>query len=142
MDKRAVEPFTSAGLRQVVPVGQRQVRSGYSITVFSLELYVNGFMVVTGIEGTDGHQAHGVPRFHFHAKDDLGGNYRSWDYPGGNTPGRSRYWRYFYLCGPDINPDASSLRLGVREVKITEMPHAGDPTRGSIIETKEQIEGP
>jgi hypothetical protein len=142
MDKHAVEPFTSAGLHRVVPVRQRQIVGGLSITVFSLELYVNGFMIVTRIERTNERPADGV--ITFRAEDDLGGAYRSWDYAGsgGGIPGKSHYWRYFYLCTPGVNPEASSLRLEVPEVKIIEMQPSGDPTRGPTIETKEQITGP
>lgn len=142
MDKHAVEPFTSTGLRQVVPVGQRQVASGFSITVFSLELYVNGFMIVTRIERTDGRPANGV--ITFHAEDELGGVYRSWDYAGsgGGVPHKSHYWRYSYLCTPGVNPEAGSLRLEVPEMKIIEMRPSGDRTCGPIIEAKEQFNGP
>lgn len=143
MDKHVVDPFTSAGLRRIVPVEQQKIVNGFSITTYSLELYVNGFAIVAHTEWTDGRTPGGVVTFR--CEDDLGGTYRSRDYAGsgGGVPGKNRhYQRYYYLCTPGINPTAKTLHLEAPHVKVYDTHYDPDRPSPPTTELIEQIEGP
>ena len=125
-------------LMRVVPVVQTfDLAEGSSLTVVSLEIYAEGFLVHTQarhiIEARFPHDAHedanspatwrqanlASPELLFEATDDVGESYACWSsggYGGGATPDEM-IWRRDYVFAPPIGPDASALRLTVPAIE-------------------------
>jgi hypothetical protein len=119
-------------LRRVVPVAQARALDGGSLTIVSLELYVEGFLVHTQVRhareqagaastsGTGrGSEPFRSPEIVFAAVDDRGGSYGCWaggGYGGGGLPGEM-LWRRDYVFAPAPPADARELRLSLPAVE-------------------------
>lgn len=108
--------FDAAGLLRVMPVAQRQDINGFSLTIYSLELYRTGFLIATQTEFAG--SARPWPA-DWTITDDRGGAYRCVDSAGGGGPGALTTWRLDYLCAPAIGPGPARLRLSIAAIRLT-----------------------
>ena len=132
----------------VVPVVQTRALAEGSLTIVSLEVYAEGFLVHSQMRyadkrGTDAapdaKAAPGIwrrgdfasPEVLFEATDDRGGTYGCWSgggYGGGAAPGEM-LWRRDYVFAPTLDPAARSLRLAISAVEwLSYGPATASPT--------------
>jgi hypothetical protein len=104
----------------VVPIAQTQAHGGTVVTLFSVELYADGFVVHGRIRREDRRPLSGAgasrqPVAQLRAGDERGGRYEA-------RPGRligsdyDREWRFMQSFGPGVDPAARELRLDIAEV--------------------------
>jgi hypothetical protein len=136
-------------LVRVVPVVQTHDLAGASLTVVSLEIYAETFLVHTHLRYTVEKQANEVaqegeaspatwrranlvsPEVLFEATDNLGASYGCWSgggYGGGATPGEM-LWRRDYVFAPALGAEARALRLVVSAIEwVSHDPAQPGPT--------------
>ena len=120
-------------LLRVVPVVQTHDFADGSLTVVSLEIYADAFLVHTHLRyPVDGREGGGeadpgtwrrvrlaTPEVLFEATDDRGGGYGCWSgggYGGGGARGEM-LWRRDYAFAPVLDPAARALRLAVSAIE-------------------------
>jgi hypothetical protein len=116
----AMPNFSSDTLLRVVPVAQQVSAGLYLITIYSLELYRDGFLAVTRADfaGMGGRPP--IPPC-FSARDERGGEHLCLDSGGsggrGQLPnGVSTGWRMNYVFTPAVDPQATTLTLAIANV--------------------------
>jgi hypothetical protein len=119
----------SSTLLRVIPVGQHRQVEDVAITVYSLELYRNGFVAVLRVDWA-GPSAGCFPGPRFSAIDDLGTQYGS--YGGGGSGGGifpdNPSWRTWQIFTPGLAAGATHLTLVVDEFRLTSFaPHPDRP---------------
>jgi hypothetical protein len=123
-------------LLRVLPIARTRDLGAGNITLISLEIYAEGFLVHTQMRHTreradrTGHGGAGEsstwrraevasPEVIFQAGDDRGGTYGCWSsggYGGGAAPDEM-LWRRDYVFAPALNPAAAELRLIVTTIE-------------------------
>ena len=147
-NRRGATPQMDQLLR-VVAVAQTHEWSSGRLTVVSLELYAEAFLVHTHLRCTverraandvDESQAAGAawrrvnlasPEVLFDTTDDRGGSYGCWSgggYGGSSTPGQM-LWRRDYVFAPALDAAARALRLTVPAIEwVSHDPAQPGPT--------------
>ncbi len=105
-------------LRRVVAVGQTEVRGGTSVTLFSLEVYGDGFqaslLVARRADPASGRRSTGVPEMVLEVADSAGRRYDAW--PAGGGSHGAWAFRFAYRFAPALDPSATELRLRVTAI--------------------------
>ena len=121
-------------LARVVPVAQTQDLGEATLTLLSLEIYGDGFLVLSRLRWDADpahppgmHRSSEVPQV---AHDDRGGRYVRWPYGGG---GHDREWRAADGFTPALNPTARELRLEVPELRLRQFNWMRDEDLGEQI---------
>lgn len=144
-------------LVRVVPVVQAYDLVGGSLTLVSLEIYAEGFLVHTqlkyvtesrtirmrdageAVPGRWSRATLATPEVIFEATDEGGENHACWSsggYGGGQRPGEM-LWRRDYVFAPTVGPKARTLQLRVAAVEWV----TNDPTQPSpMVEANQLID--
>ncbi|MDP9372661.1 MAG: hypothetical protein M3Q65_09460, partial [Chloroflexota bacterium] len=106
-------------LVRVVPIAQTREHDGTTVSLLSLEVYADGFLLHSRIRfGQEQQQRRfgsgGPLEMTLDVRDDRGGEYRIWPGGGGGNP---REWRFEHRCGRAPDPAARELRVTVTELR-------------------------
>ncbi len=137
---RVAPEMGSHNLLRVVPVAQHQQVSDVSVTVYSLELYESGFVVVARLNWIG--ESGGLPNLGWTAEDDRGTTYTHFGCggSGGGRPPTQFSWRLGCSFGGSISADTAQLiltatRLGFQKIIF-------DDNQEPHIELAQTIAGP